>query len=112
MNNQMRTRKISRVIFFVIITALLFCATACNKIVSETEQSAVKAVTLDVVRADKTSDHYDATTQQEFLKGVLDELAETADFSYEETGGMIITVNGERADFNKDKAYWAIFVNE
>ena len=108
----MKTRRFSLLILTVIIAALLFCAAACNKTVDEADQGADKEVTLDVVQADGTSSHYDASTQQEYLKGLMDEIAETSDFSYEESAGMIMTVNGERADFNKDKAYWAIFVND
>lgn len=99
-------------ILTALIAALLLCVTACSKTAGTADEGTVKEVTLDVVQADGASTHYEASTQQEYLKGLLDEIAETGDFSYEESAGLITTVNDERADFNKDNAYWAIFVND
>ncbi len=108
----MRSRKSLVLILTALIVAMLLFVTACNKTAEVTDEGSVKEITLDVVQSDGSSSHYEASTQQEYLKGVLDELAEAGDFSYEESAGMIITVNDERADFNKDNAYWAIFVND
>ena len=99
-------------ILAALIVSLLLCITACSKTAEVADDGTVKEVTLDVVQSDGSSSHYEANTQQEFLKGLLDEIAEGGDFSYEETAGLIITVNDERADFSKDNAYWAIFVND
>ena len=45
----------------------------------------------------------------------MDELAGAGDFSYEGEEGaygiMIQTVNGVTADYNKDGAWWGIYVN-
>jgi hypothetical protein len=88
-------------------------ATACSKKESAEETTAVteKAYTLEIVSRDGSSKSYEGSTSQEFLKGAMDELAEKGDFSYEEADGMITTINGERADYNADGAYWAIYVN-
>ena len=54
-------------------------------------------------------------TDQEFLRGALDELAQSADFSVEGTeseyGLYIMAINGETADYDADGAYWSIYVN-
>lgn len=108
----MKKRLIVAVLGLVmIITAVLGCA--CGK-QEQTEgaASADKAYTLEVVAKDGSSKSYESSTSKEFLKEAMDELSESEDFSYEEAGGMITTINGERADFNEDKAYWAIYVND
>ena len=78
---------------------------------NETAGEGEKAYTLEVVSQDGSSRTYEAVTAQEFLKGAMDELSEAQDFSYGEDGGFIVTINDERADYNEDNAYWAIYVN-
>lgn len=74
-----------------------------------------KKVKLQVVDKDGKLKEYDEETNAEFLRGVLDEISENADFTYSGTdsefGIMIDTVNGQHADYTKDGAYWAIYVN-
>ena len=74
-----------------------------------------KKVKLQVVDKDGKLKEYDEETNAEFLRGVLDEISENADFTYSGTdsefGIMIDTVNGQRADYTQDGAYWAIYVN-
>ena len=75
-----------------------------------------KQVKLQVVDKDGKISEYDEATDAEYLRGVLDEISEDSDFSYSGTdsqyGLMIDTVNGERADYTKDGAYWSIYVND
>lgn len=76
-----------------------------------------KQYTLTVVDAEGAEAKYSASTDAEFLKDALDELqAADTGFSYSGTdsdyGMMIDTVNGLRADYDADKAYWAIYVND
>lgn len=74
-----------------------------------------KAYTLEVVDADGEIKAYSGKTDAEYLINLMDEVAEKTDFSYEkedgEYGAYITTVNGLKADYNTDGAYWAIFVN-
>lgn len=75
-----------------------------------------KKVKLQVVDKDGKTKEYDEETDSEFLRGVLDEISKDADFTYSGTdsefGIMIDTVNGQRADYTQDGAYWAIYVND
>ena len=74
-----------------------------------------KAYTLEV--SDDTGEvkSYTGRTDAEYLSDLMNELATGEDFSYEGTGGdygmFIISVNGLTADYEKDGAYWAIYVN-
>ena len=87
--------------------------TACSKkeAAEEAATGAEKAYTLEVVSKDGSSKSYDGTTSQEFLRGAMDELAGQGGFSYEEADGIIVTINGEKADYNADGSYWSIYVN-
>lgn len=74
-----------------------------------------KNVTLQVTDKDGKVSEYKEDTEAEVLRDVLDEISEDSDFSYEGQdsgyGLMIDHVNGERADYTLDGAYWAIYVN-
>lgn len=74
-----------------------------------------KSYELDVVYEDGSPDSYTGKTDAEYLSDLMDELQEKKDFSYEGTessyGLYIETVNNVTADFQKDGAYWAIYVN-
>ena len=83
---------------------------------STTETVAEKSVKLQVVDKDGKVSEYDEKTDEEYLRGVLDEISKDSDFTYSGTesefGIMIDTVNGERADYTLDGAYWSIYVND
>ena len=74
-----------------------------------------KAYTVEVVDSAGETKTYTGRTDAEFLRGLMDELVSGGDFSYEgedsDYGIMIMTINGETADFATDGAYWAIYVN-
>ncbi len=79
-------------------------------------EAGTKAYTLEVVDNEGQSKVYTGKTDAEFLRGLMDEIAAKGDFSYEGSDGayglMIETVNGVTADYAKDGAYWAIYVND
>ena len=64
-----------------------------------------------------TSKTYECSTDAEYLRQLMDELSadQTQEFSYEGSEGQyglfINTVNGLTADYDKDHAYWAIYVD-
>ncbi|MDO4284347.1 MAG: DUF4430 domain-containing protein [Eubacteriales bacterium] len=67
-----------------------------------------KSLTISVESADGATTDYAVLTDAEYLRQAMDE----ADgLTYEMTDGMVITINGERADWNEDSAYWAFYVN-
>ncbi len=71
-----------------------------------------KTVTITVVASDGAKTEYSVKTEAEFLKGAMDE-AEGLTYSGTDSdyGMMVDTVNGERADYAQDGAYWAFYVN-
>lgn len=75
-----------------------------------------KAFTVEVVNQAGESVSYEGKTDQEFVHGALDELAENSDFEFDgqdqSMGFMIESINGEQAIYDKDQAYWAFYVND
>lgn len=69
-----------------------------------------KKITIEVVNSEKESKVYELKTDAQYLEEAMKE-AEEDGFSYTCENGMVLKVNGERADFNKDGAYWGLFVN-
>lgn len=72
-----------------------------------------KEITIDVIYEDGTTDRYQASTDAHFLLEAVDTIPElTVDGSTTEQYGLMVTVvNGKRAEFQKDKAYWSILVD-
>ena len=74
-----------------------------------------KTVTLAVVAEDGSETSYDAKTDALVLKELMDELKDEG-FSYggseSEYGLMVDTINGIRADYTLDGAYWSFYVND
>ena len=68
-----------------------------------------KTITIDVVYKDGKEDSYHVTTEAQYLKGAADAIPELtlAGTVTAEYGLMITTVNGVRADYTQDGAYWA-----
>lgn len=71
-----------------------------------------KNITIEVVNSAAESTLYELTTDAEFLRQAMEE-AEGLTFEGDETeyGLTVSTVNGERADFTLDGAYWGFYVN-
>lgn len=78
-------------------------------------QQGTKSYTVEVVGSDGSSKTYQGRTDAEYLSGLMDELQAEGDFSYEgmssDYGLFITAINGETADYDKDGAYWSIYVN-
>ena len=108
-----KTRNIIIAIAILVAVAALF-GVIYSKNKPQATQGA-KEYTLEVVDDQGNSKVYTARTDQEYLRGAMDELAAAGDFSYsgEESqyGIMILTVNGVTADYNKDGSWWGIYVN-
>lgn len=71
-----------------------------------------KAITIEVVNKEQESTLYEVQTEAEYLRQAMEE-ADGLTFSGadSEYGMMVDTVNGERADYTLDGAYWSFFVN-
>ena len=114
---QMKNKvRISRFITKAGILSAFAGTVGCVTILAGCSGKEEKKVKLKVVNKDGKISEYDEESDAEFLRGVLDEISEDSDFSYSGTesefGLVIDTVNGERADYTLDGAYWAIYVNE
>ena len=75
-----------------------------------------KSIVIEVVNKAGESTEYEVNTDAEYLRQAMEELQEfDEDFSFagdeSQYGLTIHTVNGEKADFNTDSAYWSILVN-
>ena len=68
-----------------------------------------KNVTLIIAGKDAERTEYIHTTTADYLKGVMEEID---GLEYETTDGMVMSVNGVRADYVLDGAYWAFYVND
>lgn len=72
-----------------------------------------KAITIEVVNKAGESTEYALKTDAEYLRQAMEE-ADGLTFSGTEDdyGMMVDTVNGEKADYTADGAYWSFYVNE
>ena len=74
-----------------------------------------KEYILKVVDDNGETTEYTGHTDAEYLRGALEELEKSDDLTIEgeesDNGLFIDTVNGVTADYSKDKAYWALYVN-
>ena len=67
-----------------------------------------KNVTVEVTSQSGEVTTYDVETDALYLMEVMEEI-EALTFTVDD--GMIMTVNGETADYNVNGAYWALYVN-
>ena len=73
-----------------------------------------KAITIEVVNSKEESEVYELKTDAEYLEQAMEEAKEEGlTFEAEEGpyGLFVTTVNGERAIYEKDNAYWGFLVN-
>ncbi|MBO4980340.1 MAG: DUF4430 domain-containing protein [Lachnospiraceae bacterium] len=71
-----------------------------------------KEITIEVVDKEAGTTTYELLTDAAYLRQAMEE-AEGLTFSGSESeyGLMVDTVNGERADYHMDGAYWCFYVN-
>ncbi len=70
-----------------------------------------KEITIEVINSAAVSTMYELKTDAEFLKQAMEEAGITIDGTDSEYGIMVSAINGERADFTLDGAYWGFYVN-
>ena len=100
-------------IVLVVLMALFGIVYLMNRTVP---QSGSKNIVVEVTGSNGATEEYKLSTDTEYLKGAMDELAaKGSGFSYDGTDGeygiMIEYINGERASYTEDNAYWALYVN-
>lgn len=102
----------SKKILAVALVAVLVAALALVYVAySEKPVDGMKHVTIEVVMADETATVYEVDTDGEYLIDAMNE-ADGLTFEGEEGiyGLSISTINGVRADYTLDGAYWAFYV--
>ncbi len=67
-----------------------------------------KDITIEVINKAKESIVYELSTDAEFLRQAMEE---AEGLTFDVTDGMVLTVNGEVADYNVDASYWGFYVN-
>ncbi len=72
-------------------------------------QEGSKTITVEIVHADGKSETFTYKTDEKMLDGVL--VAEGLVERENIVSGMFDTVKGETASWEKDKAYWAFYIN-
>lgn len=97
------------VVALVLVVALF---AGIYSLMSPKAQTGAKTITIEVIDNEKASTVYDVNTDAEYLRQAMEE-AEGLSFSGTESeyGLMIDTVNGVRADYTLDGAYWSFMVN-
>ncbi len=96
----------------LIVLAVLIAAMAVTFIAfREKPVEGEKSITIEVIAEDKTSTVYEVDTDAEYLLGAMED-AEGLTFEGEEGpyGMSISSINGVRADYTLDGAYWGFFV--
>ncbi|MCR4588161.1 MAG: DUF4430 domain-containing protein [Lachnospiraceae bacterium] len=106
------TKIIIGIVAVIAVIAILF---GIYKVNAPKAQEGTKAYTVEVKDKDGNVTSYTGKTDQEFLRGLMDELAASQDFAYTGSDGdyglYIESINGITADYNTDGAYWSIYVN-
>lgn len=113
--NKMKDKKNKKIwialAVFVVVIALLAGAYLMLK---PKAQEGSKSVTLTVVNKDGEKKEYQIKTDAEYLQEAMDDAKEeglTYSGEDSEYGLMVDTVNGEKAVFEEDGAYWGFSVN-
>ena len=107
-------KKAIRITLGIVILAILIAGFAwVYTRFSAKPTAGTKSITIEVVDNNADTTTYDLSTDAEFLRQAMEE-AEGLTFSGSESeyGLMVDTVNGIRADYVEDQAYWSFYVND
>jgi len=100
----------------VIALAMLFVKKQSDSSQKAKVEKGSKAYTFVVVNKDSKEKVTKGKTDAKYLKNLMDEMKKDGKIKYkaqkQSMGSFVVSVNGERADFAKDKAYWRIVVNK
>ena len=117
MNKKIIRIFMSVLLVLVVVAAAAFSFASCGADEAKDQNDAAddtavndageKVITVDVVDGDGNVTTFTITTEEEFLRGALEQeqLIEGEESAY---GLYVKYVNGIRADYDKDGAYWAL----
>ena len=105
--------KTKKILGICLVIALIAALAGAYIAFGEKPVEGCKEVIIEVVNKAGESTEYEVKTDAEFLHQAMDE-AEGLEFDGEEGpyGFTISTVNGERAVYETDGAYWSFYVND
>ncbi|MEE0968119.1 MAG: DUF4430 domain-containing protein [Clostridia bacterium] len=92
----------------LIIVAAMFLFTACGNTNESVRNDGKTMITVLVKGADGKTTDFIIETKEKYLRGALEQ-EHLVEGEESEFGLYVKFVNGERADYDKDKAYWAIY---
>ncbi len=112
----MKNQKKIIIIAVCILAALIAVFAIVYAVKKPAVQAGQKDITIEVTGSTGDTTEYELITDAEFLKDAMDELvANGSGFTYSGTDGdygiMVEIINGESAIYEKDGAYWALYVN-
>lgn len=103
----MKQRKLIAGLISVLLIVIAIFTTGCGK--KDNNSSVItesKEITVTVVYADKSEKVFDIKTDAEFLGDALFEEKLIKEDEYK--SGFYSYIDGVRADYNKDKAWWCV----
>ncbi|MCR5108404.1 MAG: DUF4430 domain-containing protein [Lachnospiraceae bacterium] len=111
-----RSTKRMIIIASVVLCVLIAVFAIVYKMNKPSANAGSKDIVIEVTGSDGKSTEYDISTDSQYLIEAMDELAGNGSgFSYSgsdsEYGIVIESINGEKAIFDQDNAYWALYVN-
>ncbi|HIS47354.1 MAG TPA: DUF4430 domain-containing protein [Candidatus Scybalocola faecigallinarum] len=93
----------------IILVVLVAVMAAIYFVMGPKTQAGSKTVTIEVINSSQETASYQVQTDARYLQQVMDE---AQGLSYEtDSGNMVVSINGETADYNADQAYWAFYLN-
>lgn len=108
-NKKSKKGAIAAVIVLIVLVAAFLIAW---KYLKPQTSAGAKTVTINVVNSEGETKEYVVKTDAEYLRQVMDE---AKGFTYEgvedATSFMVMTVNGETADWSVDQSYWGFYIN-
>lgn len=107
-NEKMNKKKIilgSGILLILIVAMTLIWTNFHEKPVGGT-----KSVIIEVVNSKNESTRYNLKTDAKYLKEAMED-AKQDGLTYEVEDGMVLIVNGEKASYSEDNAYWGFYVN-
>ena len=103
-------KKLLAIILSVLMLLSLCACTAKPAETTAATGEALKSFTVTVVHADKSEKVFPYETGESKLGAFLE--AEGLIDSQDADAGMFHTVDGEKADWNENQSYWALFIGE
>ena len=103
-------KRIKRILFLIpvllLTAAAILSLNSCDKKITELDDGIEKTITVTVIDDEGESTVFTITTTKTTLRGALEQekLVEGDESDY---GLYVKVVNGLRADYDKDKAYWS-----